>query len=96
MKFKKIGLILATGALAITAVTACGGNNNAGNSAADNQSQSQNQSAAGDEIVDIEVWGTNIGYKPIEKGSKLYEFYKEKLGVGVLHPYVEWNGGRIT
>lgn len=44
-------------------------------------------------MVDLEVWGTNIGYKAVTKGSKLYEFYKEKLGVGVINPYVEWNGG---
>ncbi|AIQ16643.1 ABC transporter substrate-binding protein [Paenibacillus sp. FSL H7-0357] len=92
MRFKKIGLMLAAGALAITTITGCSGNNNnTGDSVAANQNQ--DQATGGDEIVDIEVWGTNIGYKPIEKGSKLYEFYKEKLGVGVLHPYVEWNGG---
>ncbi|MBT2288827.1 ABC transporter substrate-binding protein [Paenibacillus albidus] len=92
MKVKKIGLLLATSVLAITAVTGCSGTKNNSEGAA-TANQNQNQTAAGDDIVDIEVWGTNIGYKPITKGSKLYEFYKEKLGVGVIHPYIEWNGG---
>ncbi|MCA0755779.1 extracellular solute-binding protein [Paenibacillus sp. N4] len=84
---KKIGSLLAAGVVAITAVTGCSGNTNSSDDTAPNQTESA------DGIVDIEVWGTNIGYKPITKGSKLYEFYKEKLGVGVIHPYVEWNGG---
>jgi putative aldouronate transport system substrate-binding protein len=86
MNFKKIGLLFAAGILAITAVSGCSGGSSKDSSAAD-----QNQTSDG--IVDIEVWGTNIGYQPVTKGSKLYEFYKEKLGVGVIHPYVEWNGG---
>lgn len=89
MKAKKLGLVLASGILAITAITGCSGSGNSNSS----ETRSQNQTETADGIVDIEVWGTNIGYKPITKGSKLYEFYKEKLGVGVIHPYVEWNGG---
>jgi len=88
MNFKKMGLLSAAGVLAITAVTGCAGNSN---SSADSSS-GQNQ-ASGDGVVDIEVWGTNIGYKPITKGSKTYDFLKEKLGVGVISPYVEWGGG---
>jgi putative aldouronate transport system substrate-binding protein len=45
------------------------------------------------EDVDIEVWDTNNGFLPVEKGSPLYNFYKEKTGVGIIQPYVEWNGG---
>ncbi len=45
------------------------------------------------EAPDIEVWDVNVGYKPIEKGSPLYNFYKQKWGVGIVMPYVEWNGG---
>lgn len=45
-------------------------------------------------VTDIEVWYPNsAGRQPIEKGSKLYDFYKETIGVGVIHPYVDWNGG---
>ena len=49
------------------------------------------EAAASDE--DIEVWGTNTGYLPVEAGSELYNLYKEKIGVGIVQPYVEWNGG---
>ncbi|SFF08645.1 putative aldouronate transport system substrate-binding protein [Paenibacillus algorifonticola] len=87
MNIKKMGLTLAAGILAVTVINGCSGNANTSNHAA------QSQTSSTDGIVDIEVWGTNIGYKPITKGSQLYEFYKEKLGVGVIHPYVEWNGG---
>ena len=47
----------------------------------------------GEEIVDLEIWGTNVGLLPVDKGSPLYDFYVEKIGVGVIQPYVEWNGG---
>ncbi|TVY07915.1 extracellular solute-binding protein [Paenibacillus cremeus] len=87
MKLKKMGLLSAAGVLAITAVTGCTGNTKS------SESPAQNQTAGVDDNVDIEVWGTNIGYKPITKGSKTYDFIKQKLGVGVISPYVEWNGG---
>ncbi|MBB6637162.1 ABC transporter substrate-binding protein [Cohnella thailandensis] len=93
MDWKRIGLVSAALVLATTAATACGNNNNASEEASSSPAQSSSAGSGGDEIVDVEVWGTNIGYKPVEKGSKLYEFYKEKLGVGVINPYVEWNGG---
>jgi putative aldouronate transport system substrate-binding protein len=50
------------------------------------------ESTGGD--PDIEVWrGNASGEKGVSKDSPLYKFYKEKLGVGVVSPYVEWNGG---
>ncbi len=92
MKFRTMGMGLAAGVIALTTITGCSGNGNTAPTAKPGQSAT-NQTGTADEVVDIEVWGTNIGYKPITKGSVLYEFYKEKLGVGVIHPYVEWNGG---
>ncbi|MDO3408942.1 ABC transporter substrate-binding protein [Saccharibacillus sp. CPCC 101409] len=89
MKLKKMGMLLASGMLASGLLAGCGGKD-ASDTAAP---AGQDRSASGDQVVDVEVWGTNIGYKPVEKSSKLYEFYKEKLGVGVINPYVEWNGG---
>ncbi|MFC0215286.1 ABC transporter substrate-binding protein [Paenibacillus chartarius] len=92
MAMKKLVVLAAVSALAFTVVTGCAGSTNSSGSpsaAAPNKSVD----AKSDGIVDVEVWGTNIGYKPITKGSKTYEFFKEKLGVGVIHPYVEWNGG---
>jgi putative aldouronate transport system substrate-binding protein len=94
MVIKKLGLLAAVSALAFTVVTGCNGKTNSSEGASSSSaSPNQGASSKAEEIVDIEVWGTNIGYKPITKGSKLYEFYKEKLGVGVINPYVEWNGG---
>lgn len=88
MNFTKIGLLLSTCLLTISITNGCS------RGASENSSSStHNLDANGEQSVDIEVWGTNIGYQPIEKGSKLYEMYKEKLGVGVINPYVEWNGG---
>ena len=87
MILKKMGLMMAAGVLAISTITGCNSGSTGDSSAAGQTSANE------DGTVDIEVWGTNIGYKPITKGSQLYEFYKEKLGVGVIHPYVEWNGG---
>ena len=49
--------------------------------------------ASADDVVDITVWGTNNGFLPVEKGSALYNTYVELTGVGVIQPYVEWNGG---
>ncbi len=46
-----------------------------------------------EEVVDLTIWGTNNGFLPVEKGSPLYEKYLEITGVGVIQPYVEWNGG---
>ncbi|MGO4731010.1 ABC transporter substrate-binding protein [Paenibacillus sp. 2KB_22] len=87
MILKKMSLLMAAGVLAISTIAGC-------NSSSTGDSSSSGQTSANEDgTVDIEVWGTNIGYKAITKGSKLYEFYKEKLGVGVIHPYVEWNGG---
>lgn len=84
MNLKKFCMVLAATVLAISTVTACSGSST---------SSEDPTSSSGDGVVDLEVWGTNIGYKAVTKGSKLYEFYKEKLGVGVINPYVEWNGG---
>lgn len=45
------------------------------------------------ESVDVEMWTTNEGYLAVEEGSELYNFYKDTIGVGLVMPYVEWNGG---
>jgi len=84
MNLKKFCMVLAASVLAFSTVTACSGSSTSSEDPA---------SGSGDGVIDLEVWGTNIGYKAVTKGSKLYEFYKEKLGVGVINPYVEWNGG---
>ncbi|WP_240416053.1 extracellular solute-binding protein [Paenibacillus periandrae] len=88
MKVKKLGILSVTASLAFSVIAGCS-----------SKTESQVPSASSldlsttNEIVDIEVWNSNAGYKPTTKGSKMYELYKEKLGVGVISPYVEWNGG---
>lgn len=94
MAVKKLLVLLAVSALSVSTLSACTDKSNSPTpspSAAAQQSASTSPKA--DETVDIEVWYTNVGFKPITKGSKTYEFYKNLLGVGVIHPYVEWNGG---
>lgn len=96
MKWKKSIAMLCMGALLITSLSGCG-------SKADNKNETSNEkentetSITGEQntgdVTDIEVWGTNTGYLPVEKGSQLYNFYKDLTGVGVIQPYVEWNGG---
>lgn len=97
MATKKWGSLTVAAALSLSLLAGCAQNNgNAnGNSGGNSQGASNAPAAteASEEIVDLNVWSTNLGFKPIEKGSQLYELYKEVLGVGVIHPYVEWNGG---
>ncbi|MGG1519732.1 ABC transporter substrate-binding protein [Paenibacillus oryzisoli] len=89
MNIKKLGSLSLTVSLMLSVIAGCSGN---ADSPASSTAVSQEPNST-NEIVDIEVWRENNGYLPTTKGSKLYEFYKEKLGVGVIHPYVEWNGG---
>lgn len=51
------------------------------------------EESVGTEYPDIEIWTTNEGYQAVEKDSELYNFYKDLIGVGLVMPYVEWNGG---
>ena len=91
--FRKKGMILMMAALMVTAGCASNASNTETNNENANANNNDGQVSATDKIVDLEVWWTNIGFKGIEKDSPLYNFYKEKLGVGVISPYVEWNGG---
>ncbi|MCU6798161.1 extracellular solute-binding protein [Paenibacillus sp. WQ 127069] len=91
MAIRKFGVLALTGALAATVIAGCSSNTD--KSAASSPDPGQSAAPKAEEIVDLEVWAGNNGFKPITKGSKLYEFYKAKLGVGIIQPYVEWNGG---
>ena len=64
----------------------------ASEASADTAKESGTETASSDE--DIEIWNTNTGYLPVEAGSELYNYYKELIGVGIVQPYVEWNGGQ--
>lgn len=76
--------------------TDAGTTQNAETSAQEDGTDSSTTTQDGEQVKeygDIELWTTNIGYLPIEKDSKLYQLYKEVTGVGVIEPYVEWDGG---
>ncbi|GLX66329.1 ABC transporter substrate-binding protein [Paenibacillus glycanilyticus] len=93
MAINKIGVLALTGALAAAVFTGCSSNNSDNSSASSPPAPGQSVAPKSEEVVDLEVWNGNNGFKPITKDSPLYNFYKEKLGVGVIQPYVEWNGG---
>lgn len=92
--FLKVLLALIVSLVFLVACGTSGDKGNAGQTSTPSSSEpSLSVSLDDDEIVDIEVWGTNNGFKAIEKGSPLYELYADLLGVGVIHPYIEWDGG---
>ena len=63
-------------------------------SADSKSTEATEQTAEASTDEDIEIWSTNNGYLPVEAGSELYNFYKDIIGVGIVQPYVEWNGGK--
>lgn len=91
MKRNKVMTLLLTGALLMSALTGCGADSSTQASAEKGQEAPGQQ--AEDEVQDLEVWYCNIGYKGVEKGGAVYNMYKDMFGVGIISPYVEWNGG---
>lgn len=95
MKWKKVIAIVCTGVLLITSLSGCASKSDKGDTG--NEAKSTVTQGASDqtstEVADLEVWGTNTGFLPVEKDSELYNFYKDLTGVGIIQPYVEWNGG---
>ena len=83
---KRLLSVMAATAMVVSMLSGCGSSGESGD-----KGESKKEASASDE--DIEIWGTNTGYLPVEAGSELYNFYKEKIGVGIVQPYVEWNGG---
>lgn len=100
MRAKKVLSVLLTGAILAGVLSGCGNSNAGGQSQADDASAQtqeiagESTSSAEDGVVDLEVWTTNTGFLPVEKDSVTYNFYKDLLGVGIVQPYVEWNGGQ--
>ena len=96
MKWKKNIATVCMGALIISSLSGCGSKTDIKAETSVGKESSES-SMAGEqntgEVTDIEVWGTNTGYLPVEKESELYNYYKNLIGVGVIQPYVEWNGG---
>ncbi len=101
MKWKRFIAIVCIGTLLVTALSGCGSKSadkgSDSNGTQNQTTESPTAQPAGEqtssEVVDVEFWTTNTGYLPIEKDSELYNFYKDLMGVGVIQPYVEWNGG---
>lgn len=98
MSLKKIIALVVAGVFTFSVLAGCGSDTKSPE--ATNSSQAASSTVAEvsatpkEEIAeDIEVWNTNNGYLAIEKGSAMYNYYKEKFGVGIIQPYVEWNGG---
>lgn len=83
---KRLLSVTTASVLALSMLTGCGASGKS-----DEKKASAGEETATDE--DIEIWGTNTGYLPVEAGSELYNMYKEMIGVGIVQPYVEWNGG---
>lgn len=97
---KRLLSVMVASAMVLSMLSGCGSSEkkdgqtaSGGEEAVSNgkEAMSDSKEVASDE--DIEVWGTNTGYLPVDAGSELYNLYKEMMGVGIVQPYVEWNGG---
>lgn len=97
---KRLLSVMAASAMVLSMLSGCGSSEKKDGQTASGgeeavsdgkEAMSDSREVASDE--DIEVWGTNTGYLPVDAGSELYNLYKEMMGVGIVQPYVEWNGG---
>lgn len=97
---KRLLSVMAASAMVLSMLSGCGSSEKKDGQTASGgeeavsdgkEAMSDSKEVAPDE--DIEVWGTNTGYLPVEAGSELYNLYKKMMGVGIVQPYVEWNGG---
>lgn len=102
MNWKKAAASVCAGVFILSSMTGCGSapaGNGAASSAAGTGNPQESSKAedsgqqSSQDVVDVEFWSTNEGFLSVEKDSQLYNFYKDLLGVGVVMPYVEWNGG---
>jgi len=94
---RKTLLVMMCLVIVVGLIAACSSNSSNSSSknatSSNGSSNTSGQTDAADKIVDIEVWNGNTGFKAVEKGSPMYNFLAELLGVGFISPYVEWNGG---
>lgn len=88
MKRKTVKRLLCMGLTSVMLASVVSG---CGTGEGTDEKKSAENSEASDE--DLELWSTNNGFLPIEHGSETYNLYKELTGVGIVQPYVEWNGG---
>jgi putative aldouronate transport system substrate-binding protein len=92
MKVKKMIALLTAGAISASVLTGCGNAQSGDVANGEGTSKTEIADNSGDELPDVELWNCMTGL-PVEKDSPLYNLYKEKIGVGIVQPYVEWNGG---
>ncbi|WP_099467201.1 extracellular solute-binding protein [Konateibacter massiliensis] len=96
MRWKRVIAGVCAGVMLTVTLTGCGSKSadtsSTGSQTENTTAQAENPGEASN-VTDIELWGTNTGYLPVEKDSELYNFYKDLIGVGIIQPYVEWNGG---
>lgn len=98
MSFKKVIALLITGTLLFSVLSGCITKDNktdvTGTVEPIKTAEKTESTVVSEEIAeDIEVWSVNNGYLAVEKGSDMYNYYKEQFGVGIIQPYIEWNGG---
>lgn len=93
MQWRRVVAGIGAGILLASSLAGCGSGNQTEAGGQSDIAAQNTEGGTGAGVTDLEVWFTNTGYLPVEKGSQLYEFYKDTTGVGIIHPYVEWNGG---
>lgn len=98
MKWNRIMALMLVGAMSLSTLTGCSkgtGKETAGSKAAGTETagKAAEGETAADKIVDLEIWNVNDGFLEVKKDGALYNFYKDIIGVGLVSPYVEWNGG---
>lgn len=89
MKVKKMIALLTAGAISASVLTGCGNAQSGDVANGEGTSKTEIADNSGDELPDVELWNCMTGL-PVEKDSPLYNLYKEKIGVGIVQPYVEW------
>ena len=98
MKCNKIVALMLAGAMSLSALSGCSkgtGKEAAGSNTAGTETAGKNAegASAAEQTVDLEIWNVNDGFLEVKKDGALYNFYKDIIGVGLVSPYVEWNGG---
>ncbi len=94
MKKKKWMAVFLAGTMLAGMLSGCSGTAGQETSEQAETSSAVETAQDGEKTVDLEVWTTNTGFLPVEEGGTMYNFYKDLLGVGIVQPYVEWNGGQ--
>lgn len=93
MKRKKLIALVLAGTMTLSALTGCSKGTGKETSAAEPTGKTEESGTAAEKTVDLEMWYINEGFMEVKKDGALYNFYKDITGVGLVSPYVEWNGG---